>query len=148
MIYRSQALGPFPPHTTPQSTIFPPFPPASTAQPRKTTPGPDTVVQASCKSNLSVDQPRLSIYDNSSFTSCMKLVQVISNCNCTENCPHTLQIICHLSFVICHLSPDTRITGVKTLAKLLRTHPRPSSCNLKSSVLFPVQPQIVRFISQ
>ena len=184
MIYRSQALGPFPPLTTSQPSIPPLFPPTSAAQPRKPTPGPDTVVQASCKSNLSVDQARLSIYDNSSFSSCMKLVQVLS-CNCTANCPHTLQILQlhkddrppvwshtnkalfssvfsklslegHLAIMDSdsnlfvpilegardfiesdHLSPDTRMTGVKTLANCfahIRAHPL---ANLSSLLVEP-----------
>ena len=115
----------------------------------------------------------------------MKLVQVISNCNCSEQCPHTLQILQlhkddrppvwshtskalfskvfstlslqgHLAIMDSesnlfvpilegardfiesdHLSPDTRMIGVKTVANALahiRAHPR---ANLASLLVEP-----------
>ena len=95
MIIRRSFAGPFPPLIT-APPLFPPAP--TVQQPRKT--GPDSVLYASCKSDITSDQAKLIMYDTSSFVSCTALNAAVT-AMCTtrnvemneESCDHNLQIL-------------------------------------------------------
>ena len=87
--------GPFPPLTT-TPPLFPPAP--TVQQPRKI--GPDSVLYASCKSDITSDQAKLIMYDKSSFVSCTALnVAVTAMCTTRnvevneESCDHNLHVL-------------------------------------------------------
>ena len=87
--------GPFPPLTT-AHPLFPTLP--TVQQPRKI--GPDTVLYASCKSDITSDQAKLIMYDKSSFVSCQALNAAVT-AMCTtrnvevneESCDHNLHVL-------------------------------------------------------
>ena len=95
MIIRRSFAGPFPPLVT-SPPLFPPAP--TVQQPRKT--GPDSVLYASCKSDITSDQAKLIMYDTSSFVSCTALNAAVTAMCTTRNvepnedsCDHNLQIL-------------------------------------------------------
>ena len=91
MIIRRSFAGPFPPLVA-SPPLFPPAP--TVQQPRKT--GPDSVLYASCKSDITSDQAKLIMYDTSSFVSCTALNAAVTARNVEPNedsCDHNLQIL-------------------------------------------------------